>query len=309
MYIFISITLASLGLYFLANGDSQLASIGMTGAGVFAALLAIKVNSLQEQLTWEKELKKKLSKAPSKKSAKPKKVNTSPLKPQDADKSELPTTPNEPIAGPAKKEIASPRPRALQPPTPVSKAPEPPSYLEPDPPEFLDPEAPDDSDYGPEEPANIEPDPESSIRAPRIRHAYHPPAVITRTSKGAGGYTQETWKGERTWLPLEIDELIELYSEGDSLESIAIKLQIDVKDVVYKLTRLNFNESGDLEDLSEAPNDGKKWSEEHSKKLLEMAVAGITLSGTARILGRTKLAIGWRLAENRKLLDIYKRGK
>jgi hypothetical protein len=128
--------------------------------------------------------------------------------------------------------------------------------------------------------------------------------IITRTSTNAGGYTQETWKGERTWSPLEVDELLNLYSEGDLLESIAIKLRIDMKDVVYKLTRLNFEDSGDLEDISEAPNDGKAWSEDNSKKLIEMNIAGISLSGMAKILGRTKLAIGWRLADQRRLLSL-----
>jgi hypothetical protein len=48
----------------------------------------------------------------------------------------------------------------------------------------------------------------------------------------------------------------------------------------------------------------KAWTDELSKKLLEMNEAGITLSGMASVLGRTKLAIGWRLAEKRKLLSL-----
>jgi hypothetical protein len=59
-----------------------------------------------------------------------------------------------------------------------------------------------------------------------------------------------------------------------------------------------------LEDLSEAPNDGKAWNKEDSKKLLEMNTAGITLIGMAKTFGRTKLAIGWRLADQAKLNKI-----
>jgi hypothetical protein len=130
------------------------------------------------------------------------------------------------------------------------------------------------------------------------------PKIVTRTSQVAGGQTQETWKGERTWSSFEVEELVGFYLDGELLDSIAIKLRIDKKDVIYKLTRLNFDETGDLDITSEAPNDGKAWTDEHSKKLLEMNEAGITLSGMASILGRTKLAIGWRLAEKRKLLDV-----
>jgi hypothetical protein len=130
------------------------------------------------------------------------------------------------------------------------------------------------------------------------------PKIVTRTSKNSGGYTQETWKGERTWSSDEVAELVELYSDGELLDSIAIKMRLDKKDVAYKLTRLNFGDSGDLEDLSKAPNDGKSWSKEDSKKLLEMNAAGITLSGMAKTFGRTKLAIGWRLADQTKLNKI-----
>jgi hypothetical protein len=152
----------------------------------------------------------------------------------------------------------------------------------------------------PEESIWVEPDPVTPRPSVLVAET-EPPRIATRTSRSTGGYAQETWKGERTWSSDEVAELIELYSDGDLLDSIAIKMRLDKKDVVYKLTRLNFGDSGNLEDLSEAPNDGKAWSKEDSKKLLEMNSAGITLSGIAKTFGRTKLAIGWRLADQRKL--------
>jgi type IV secretory pathway VirB10-like protein len=182
--------------------------------------------------------------------------------------------------------------------TKVSVAPSPeaeqPSYPEPTPPE-LEPE--------PEESYWVEPDGTPSKPLPRVEPIASQ-KIVTRTSQVAGGQTQETWKGERTWSSFEVEELVGFYLDGELLDSIAIKLRMDKKDVIYKLTRLNFDETGDLDVTSEAPNDGRAWSDEHSKKLLEMNEAGITLSGMASILGRTKLAIGWRLAEKRKLLNV-----
>ncbi len=155
----------------------------------------------------------------------------------------------------------------------------------------------------PEESYWLEPDGAPSEPLPRVK-PNETPKIITRTSQVAGGQTQETWKGERTWSPFEVDELLGFYHDGELLDSIAIKLRIDKKDVIYKLTRINFGDTGDLDVTSEAPNDGRAWTDEHSNKLLEMNEVGITLSGMASILGRTKLAIGWRLAERRKLLNL-----
>lgn len=185
-------------------------------------------------------------------------------------------------------------PKVTQVPVAPSLQAEPASDLEPSPPE-LEPE--------PEESYWVEPDGTPSKPLPRVE-PLAAPKIVTRTSQVAGGQTQETWKGERTWSSFEVEELVGFYLDGELLDSIAIKLRIDKKDVVYKLTRLNFDDSGDLDVTSEAPNDGRAWSDEHSKKLLEMNEAGIKLSGMATILGRTKLAIGWRLAEKRKLLNV-----
>jgi hypothetical protein len=174
-----------------------------------------------------------------------------------------------------------------------------PQVYVPEPPPVVD----DYFETVPEESIWVEPDPAPAKHVP-LEAEVDPPRIVTRTSRAAGGYTQETWKGERTWSRDEVSELIELYSDGDILDSIAIKMRLDKKDVVYKLTRLTFGDSGDLEDLSEAPNDGKAWSKQDSKKLLEMNGAGITLNGMAKTFGRTKLAIGWRLADQRELRNI-----
>jgi hypothetical protein len=196
--------------------------------------------------------------------------------------------------------------KELETPKKVKKAP--PKKTIKDSPPKLQAQPPIDPEPAPPEPEPedsywLEPDGTPSKPLPRVKPS-ETPRIITRTSQFAGGQTQETWKGERTWSSFEVDELLGYYLDGEPLDSLAIKLRIDKKDVIYKLTRINFGETGDLDVTSEAPNDGRAWSDEHSKKLLEMNEAGITLSGMASILGRTKLAIGWRLADKRKLLNV-----
>ncbi len=290
--IVVSIGLGVIGVWYVIDRGDLVAGLSLMVASAIAILLSRKVSALEERLDQDSKEHKKLAQMVARQANQPKQPDIT----KNPSKRELKATADLTKA-PETSEPSKPK-------VPKPVAPEPPKYLEPESPEFLYPEAPDDVDYGPEEPVLKETDlsvvtPVQSTPVPN-----HPPVIITRTSTNAGGYTQETWKGERTWSPLEVDELLNLYSEGDLLESIAIKLRIDKKDVVYKLTRLNFEDSGDLEDISEAPNDGKAWSEDHSKKLIEMNIAGISLSGMAKILGRTKLAIGWRLADQRKLMSL-----
>jgi hypothetical protein len=146
-------------------------------------------------------------------------------------------------------------PKATKAPVTPSLQSEPPSDLEPSPPE-LEPE--------PEESYWVEPDGTPLKPLPRVEPIVSQ-KILTRTSQVAGGQTQETWKGERSWSSFEVEELVGFYLDGELLDSIAIKLRIDKKDVIYKLTRLNFDETGDLDVTSEAPNDGRAWSDEHSK--------------------------------------------
>ena len=198
------------------------------------------------------------------------------------------------------KKVAKPAPKAKLPKPKTN----PPKVIEPQ--HYIPETPPEVGDYVelfPEESIRIDPAP-APVKASPLVPDIDPPKIVTRTSRAAGKYTQETWKGERNWSRDEVRVLIELYSESDTLDSIAIKMRIDKKDVVYKLTRLNFGASGELEDLSMAPNDGKTWNKQDSNKLLEMNSAGITLNGMAKTLGRTKLAIGWRLADQRDLRNI-----
>lgn len=290
--IVVSIGLGVIGVWYVIDRGDLVAGLSLMVASAIAIFLSRKVSALEERLDQESREHKKLAQMVARQANQPKqpkiKKNSSKREHKvSADLTKAPET-SEPS-----------KPKA---PKPV--APEPPKYLEPESPEFLYPEAPDDEDYGPEYPVLKEPDPAVVTPVQSTPVPIHSPVIITRTSSNAGGQTQETWKGERTWSSFEVDELMSFYLDGELLDSIAIKLRIDKKDVIYKLTRINFGETGDLDVTSEAPNDGRAWSDAHSSKLLEMNEAGITLSGMASILGRTKLAIGWRLAEKRKLLNV-----
>lgn len=256
-------------MYLATNGDLE-PGIVLAAAGAFSFYLALKISDLKDRLNWAKAENQKLAK----------KAERSKLKP------EAPTLQRQ-----------------------LFKVIEPQDYI-PETAPGVDDHVPLPQESTWVEPApDPDPDPDPApAPAPAkpvpLEGKVDPPRIVTRTSRAAGGYTQETWKGERTWSRDEVSELIELYSDGDILDSIAIKIGLDKKDVVYKLTRLNFGDSGDLEDLSEAPNDGKAWSKQDSNKLLEMNGAGITLNGMAKKFGRTKLAIGWRLADQRELRNI-----
>ena len=130
--------------------------------------------------------------------------------------------------------------------------------------------------------------------------------VVTRTSRNEGGNTRDTWVSERAWNGKETLDVINLFLQGKNVGQIATNMSIDSKDVACKLTRISFNETQDLEELEHATRDGSRWSDTDHKKLMEMHNAGISLSGMAKILGRTKLAIGWRLADYRALRNLQK---
>ena len=130
--------------------------------------------------------------------------------------------------------------------------------------------------------------------------------VVTRTSKHVVGNTRDTWVAERSWSAPDTLNLIDLYLQGKNVGQIAVTLLIDSKDVACKLTRISFNETQELEEFEHATRDGTRWSEADHKKLMEMHLAGISLTGMAKILGRTKLAIGWRLADHSALTNLNK---
>lgn len=118
--------------------------------------------------------------------------------------------------------------------------------------------------------------------------------IVTRTTK-QDGLTQDTWIAERDWAGEELEKLTAAHRAGISSSKIAIQLGVDAKDVVYGIARHLYKCEGDLEDLYAAPNHGKKWLEQDDEKMQDLLDRGQPISEVAFRLGRTQLAIIWRL--------------
>lgn len=123
--------------------------------------------------------------------------------------------------------------------------------------------------------------------------------IITRTTR-QDGKTTDTWVSEKVWTKAELTELVALHRSGKSVQQIAIQLRVDARDVVYGLAREIFACDGDLEDLKIAPNDGKRWLPADHRKLLELSSSGLPIERIAFRMGRTQLAIVWRLLDHHK---------
>ena len=118
--------------------------------------------------------------------------------------------------------------------------------------------------------------------------------IVTRTTR-QDGHTQDTWIAERNWAGKELEQLLAAHRAGMTSSTIAIQLGVDAKDVVYGIARHVHNCVGDLEDLDAAPNHGKKWLEKDDAKMQDLLKTGHPISEVSFRLGRTQLAIVWRL--------------
>jgi hypothetical protein len=122
------------------------------------------------------------------------------------------------------------------------------------------------------------------------------PVIVTRTSRGASGAI-DTWTTERKWTKPEVDSLVGLYLEGLGVHDIAQRLQVDSRDVVFKIARHVFRCRGELDDKESAPNDGRRWSQEHREKLRALLGEGLPVSKVAAKFGRTQLAVVWQVID------------
>lgn len=118
--------------------------------------------------------------------------------------------------------------------------------------------------------------------------------VITRTSK-QHGKSVDTWSSERIWTGADLGALLEAYGKGHTSSEIAVQLGADLKDVVFGIARHAFNCKGELEDLEAAPNHGKKWLARDDETMKHLLERGVGVQEVAFRLGRTQLAIIWRL--------------
>lgn len=118
--------------------------------------------------------------------------------------------------------------------------------------------------------------------------------IITRTTK-QDGQSLDTWTSEREWSGDELRALLAAQESGQTSSEMAVQLGVDRKDVVYAIARHVFKCEGNLEDLEAAPNHGKKWLNKDDETMKSLLVQGFGVSEVSFRLGRTQLAIIWRL--------------
>lgn len=158
-------------------------------------------------------------------------------------------------------------------------------------------------------PSDTSPKAASPPSAPKPRSASIPvapaasqPIIVTRTSTLAPGMRAlDNWSEKSDWLAAEDAVLKSQINNGQSVASIAIAMGIDQKDVAYRATRLYFHEWSDLDDKANAPFDGTTWTKSQKMQFDELVAARKPLGDITKRLGRTKIAIGWRMIDTRKM--------
>ena len=128
------------------------------------------------------------------------------------------------------------------------------------------------------------------------------PTIVTRTTNPTINLIDD-WSEKTSWSDDELNKLEIFFNAHMPILEIANTMRLDQKDVAYKLSRVLFSASGELDNVSAAPNNGKAWKKEQSNRLVTHLKAGKSIEDMARVLGRTQIAIAWRLVDqNRELL-------
>jgi hypothetical protein len=127
-----------------------------------------------------------------------------------------------------------------------------------------------------------------------------PQKIVTRTTSNPQTNLIDDWAEKTLWSEDELSRLEICFNSGMPIMAIANSMRLDQKDIVYKLARVIFNVSGDLDDVSSAPNNGKSWSKEQSNRLVTHLKAGKSLEDMAMVLGRTQIAVAWRLVDQER---------
>lgn len=99
----------------------------------------------------------------------------------------------------------------------------------------------------------------------------------------------------REWSAAEIRKLALLYKGFSSTAEMSSALQREPKEVVVKLAEVVFGLVGELEDVSQAPNNQNKWSRDRRIEMSTRFNSGESIDSLARRFGRTRLAIVWQL--------------
>lgn len=129
--------------------------------------------------------------------------------------------------------------------------------------------------------------------------------IVTRTTPTSPGFiAEDNWHEKTDWLESEQIQLKSMLNAGRTIAQIAVAMKLDQKDIAYRATRLYFDEWGELDDIPNAPNNQTTWSINDTERLFSMHKSGASLEFIANSLGRTKIAIGWKLS-NTKQLRFY----
>ncbi|MGV2953362.1 hypothetical protein ACNPM8_14495 [Glutamicibacter sp. AGC46] len=104
---------------------------------------------------------------------------------------------------------------------------------------------------------------------------------------------------ERVWSISESTRAVELYRTGKPIFQIARTMRIDQKQVAMHLVRELFGFQGELNDLENAPRNGKSYTDDELAIIVSYFEAGSPIQDIATAVERTVLGVGWRMLDRR----------
>lgn len=131
------------------------------------------------------------------------------------------------------------------------------------------------------------------------------PRVETRTTPDVRVYIEQVWPGnERPWTPQEDAALLVAYERASrtgnvAMPALAKAVGIDQLQVARRLIRFTLTPRGDIDDATDAVNDGARYSAATRNELLSLHDHGLGLPAVASRSGRTQLAAGWQILDRR----------
>ena len=132
--------------------------------------------------------------------------------------------------------------------------------------------------------------------------AVPPKRIITRTtSVPVTQVLLDDWAEKLEWSAAELSVLHSSFQARMTIRAIAISMNLDQKDIAHKLARLAFGAKGNLELIDQAPKNGTRWTPDQSRRLETHFKAGKSLKQMAATLGRTQIAVAWRLLDDKDL--------
>lgn len=139
---------------------------------------------------------------------------------------------------------------------------------------------------------------EASLPNPQSR-------VVTRTTPGVRAEVDQVWPGnDRPWTASEDAALLVAYDRAARsgnvvMPALARAVGIDQLQVARRLIRFTLTPRGDIDDATDAVNDGARYSAAARNELLSLHDLGLDLPAVASRSGRTQLAAGWQIVERR----------